>query len=512
MAGAASALAAPANDNFANAAILVGSPATATGSNVGATAEAGEPDHDSSGTNSVWYSWIAPSSGHAKVDLCGSDFDTVLGIYTGTSPAQADLTFVGSDDDGQCDDTSEVSFEAVAGTKYMIAVAGFSEREGSIQITARMVQAPANDNFAAAVTVSGSSFDLEGTTEGATKEGGEANHAEDAGGASVWYRWQAPATARYTLETCDTDYDIYQDTLLAVYTGGAVQSAQVVAFDEDAPACEGESQLRFSAVQGQTYHFAVDSHAGEAAPYTGPFGLHLRPTPVNDDFASPSVLSGSSATVHGTNVGATPQTGEPEDLWGGRSLWYSWTAPASGTTTVNTCGSDAFWALLGVYTVDAGGTPGLIAFDDSESPDSTCAAGPSASASFNAVKGTTYRIALDALFPQEGTQIQTGDVTINLVGQAAAVADRTAPNTTITAAPKAKTKKKTARVSFRSTESPARFQCALDAKAFATCSSPSAFALKKPGKHTIRVRAIDAAGNVDATPASASVKLVKKKG
>ena len=50
-------------------------------------------------------------------------------------------------------------------------------------------------------------------------------------------------------------------------------------------------------------------------------------------------------------------------------------------------------------------------------------------------------------------------------------------------------------------ESGARFTCAVDGGAFAACSSGAALARMGDGPHQLRVRAVDAAGNADATPA-----------
>ena len=79
--------AAPANDDFANAAALTGLPANATGTNMDATTESGEPEHVdvTPAGHSVWWSWTAPSDGDVTVDTCGSDFDTLLAVYTGDS-------------------------------------------------------------------------------------------------------------------------------------------------------------------------------------------------------------------------------------------------------------------------------------------------------------------------------------------------------------------------------------------------------------------------------------------
>ena len=73
--------------------------------------------------------------------------------------------------------------------------------------------------------------------------------------------------------------------------------------------------------------------------------------PVNDNFAGATLITGSSASVSGTNVNATKETGEPNHAGnaGGKSVWWTWTAPASGNVVIDTIGS-TFDTLLGVYT------------------------------------------------------------------------------------------------------------------------------------------------------------------
>ncbi len=85
-----------------------------------------------------------------------------------------------------------------------------------------------------------------------------------------------------------------------------------------------------------------------------------------------------------------------------------------------------------------------------------------------------------------------------------------APETTITKGPKDKTKKKRARFEFTSSEPGSTFECSLDNRAFATCTSPHTVKVKK-GKHSFAVRAKDQAGETDPTPATDSWKRKKKK-
>jgi hypothetical protein len=60
-----------------------------------------------------------------------------------------------------------------------------------------------------------------------------------------------------------------------------------------------------------------------------------------------------------------------------------------------------------------------------------------------------------------------------------------------------------ASVSFNANES-STFACRLDGAAWAACTSPKAISNLSVGSHTFDVRATDAAGNTDATPASAT--------
>ncbi len=85
---------------------------------------------------------------------------------------------------------------------------------------------------------------------------------------------------------------------------------------------------------------------------------------------------------------------------------------------------------------------------------------------------------------------------------ATATPDTTAPETMIDSGPAATTFDTTATFSFSANEPGATFACALDGGAFAPCTSPATYPGLSVGNHTFQVQASDAAGNVDATPAS----------
>jgi hypothetical protein len=85
--------------------------------------------------------------------------------------------------------------------------------------------------------------------------------------------------------------------------------------------------------------------------------------------------------------------------------------------------------------------------------------------------------------------------------------DTTRPNTRMKSGPSGTKTARTARFTFSSTEVGSRFQCKLDKKSWAACKSPKSYKTLKKGAHTFQVRAIDKAGNIDATPAKRSWRI-----
>jgi len=80
--------------------------------------------------------------------------------------------------------------------------------------------------------------------------------------------------------------------------------------------------------------------------------------------------------------------------------------------------------------------------------------------------------------------------------------DRQAPETAIDAAPADPSASSSATFSFSSPDASALFECSLDAAPFTACTSPLVLTGLATGAHAFSVRAIDPAGNLDATPAT----------
>ena len=371
---------APENDQFANAAVLTGAAPSATGTNTGATRETGEPRHCCGyGAQSVWWRWTAPADGRATLSLAGTSFDWVAGVYTG--PSVDALTALAAADDGP------LTFMAVEGTTYQIAVDGWSDSyygSGPISLSLTLADAPANDFYADATVLEGSSDDATGTNVGASREYYEPAHGGYYNDRSVWYRWRAPASGQVSVDTAGSGFD----TLLGVYTGTSMWYLTEIASNDDF----GESpqgRVTFTASRGTVYRIAVDGKWNA----TGSVVLSLRQgtPPANDAFANATAVSGAAVQEAGSTGFATEEAGEPDhaDDEGGASIWYSWTAPSDGALRASTAGS-SIDTLLGVYTGEVVGDLVEVGANDDAIGDATAS-----EVTIDVTEGTEYRIAID---------------------------------------------------------------------------------------------------------------------
>ncbi len=257
-------------NNFASRETVKAAPLMATGSNVGAGREAGEPVPTaiSPAGHTVWLGWEAPSSAYFTFSTCASSISTVIAFYVGSevsnlSEEQSQASFVGPECSGIGDGITSLF---LTGGKVQIMVDGNSFHpapepppvtEGPLTLQIEKTPPPTNDNFVSAAPLDGqiteepsgtrSYFaDQPGYNYNATKEAGEPKHDGDQGGASAWYTWTAPESgvARFGL-CCGTA------NLIGVYTGNAVNALTAVG--------SGKGSAEVAVTAGTTYRVAVDS-------------------------------------------------------------------------------------------------------------------------------------------------------------------------------------------------------------------------------------------------------------
>ncbi len=445
-----------ANNNFVDAEVLASPGGVIPGRNTGATAEPGEPTHaaPAATASSVWYRWTAPQTGTAVFTVSQLN-NPAIAAYTGTTLANlvpvARLT------------NSRLTFDAVAGTTYSLAVGSYSESSrGNFTLTWWTIP---NDHFAHAQTITGNSGSISGRDDGATAEPGE-QEATRLGFNSVWYQW-TPTVSGIAM------IDAPLSRVVGIFTGESfaaltsVRGLQTIAPDRS------NLRLHFNAVAGTSYRITVSTNnystgpfslawqfsalpviastsgdaivqpgakvtisastfVGENATYqwlrdglavvgattatltiasaqvsdAGSYILRVsnengsvdsRPNiltvltpPANDNFSDAASVSGLTGTINGTNVNATGETGEPIhwNLSGtASSVWYRWTAPATGLASLDTVGS-SLDTILAVYTGSTLANLSRLTQDDDRGGNRTSLV------SFSATAGTTYYLAV----------------------------------------------------------------------------------------------------------------------
>ncbi|MDA7610571.1 Ig-like domain-containing protein [Verrucomicrobia bacterium] len=102
----------------------------------GAVKEAGEPDHCGiAGGASQWFAYQSPTDGELTISTDGSDFDTVMGVYTSTGSSFGDLIEITCDNDSGADGLdSSVTFNASKDTIYYVAVDGVEAATGIVNL------------------------------------------------------------------------------------------------------------------------------------------------------------------------------------------------------------------------------------------------------------------------------------------------------------------------------------------------------------------------------------------
>lgn len=109
----------------------------------------------------------------------------------------------------------------------------------------------------------------------------------------------------------------------------------------------------------------------------------------------------------------------------------------------------------------------------------------------------------------EGFASSMGFFALRYAGEAVG-RDERPPQTTIVQAPRRTTSRRRAGFSFTADENGSRFQCRIDRQRWRRCVSPKVMRRVDRGLHVFRVRAIDRAGNVDATPAAARWRVRRR--
>lgn len=233
-----------------------------------------------------------------------------------------------------------------------------------------------NDMIYNAAELPGAAGSVSGTNAGA-----EDGPCED-GPRGVWYRWTAPESGTLRLQ--------------------ARSGARLDVGTQKAPYCAHLDGTRGDGPYGEVFVVGGETRwiliSGDETSFSLDYRLIGAAKPANDDFADAERLLGHAGTLRVTNAGASLEVGEPLHAGkaGGRSLWFSWIAGASGRAVFTTAPAELD-TLLAVYTGDEVTSLTRIASNDDVASDG------SSRVEFVARAGETYRIAVDGDAGAEGS-------------------------------------------------------------------------------------------------------------
>jgi hypothetical protein len=392
----------PPNDNCANATTLQEGVTYFNSTN----ASTDGPDEPGNCTNlgysqignDIWFKWTAPSNGDITVDTCGSSFNTKIAVYAGC-PSAPNSAITCNDDGSGCSlglQTSDLTFTGVAGTTYLIRVGGFNGATGAGQIRLTPPtftpppppQPPANDVCATGARWIADGQTLTGNTALATNDG-TASCGNSATSRDVWFRYRPLTGGTVVVTSCGSTFNTVISTRV-----GACNGAQNTCNDNTNTCTTNASasRVQFVAAAGQLYYIRLAGFNGATGEYainvTGGGGQ----APAANDNCSARAALPLGATPFSTIDTNTDGPVHNACNFAGdnqisNDIWYTFTAPATGTLSINACGAD-FNTKMAVY--NASGCTNyesrLLACND------TGSCGDDASVSLQVTQGVNYTV------------------------------------------------------------------------------------------------------------------------
>jgi hypothetical protein len=334
----------PFSDEEVASAPIGGSVGQGSGSNINATRAFGEPNHAGKrGGHSVWLHWRPPVTGIAVMRTRGSDFDTLLAVYSKDSNGK--LLQVAADDDSGGFLTSLVTFNASTNVDYLIAVDGYFGARGNIVFT----------------------WNLESTDDELPHIGLDPQSQTVTAGEHVVLSVISASTTPQTFQWYRNCEPIRGATN-SIYDIGNVSIADVGIYSVTVA---NSNRVAFSrAADLQIYRSSINTH-GQARAKLG----DLLPTPVATAPARLAAAGLADSPIVSVSVGVvglqqfdtfdgvlpSPIT----NVIGGHSKWFGIHPQADGLLKLDT-GGTPFDTLMSVFTWDGNEDSelNLIAFDD----------------------------------------------------------------------------------------------------------------------------------------------------
>ena len=299
------------NDFFAAALSLAPPSGTEVDSNLSATLESSEPALDvltTGGGASVWYRYTAVQSGNMSVNTSGSQFDTVLTAYTGSTISNLTrLTFNDDIDYSAGVTASSISFNATAGITYYLRVTSFGSARGDITLNWTQANGcpatPVGDFFCAAISRTGDNQSTTQSNTGASTENNEPQPINSSMQASLWFAYTPAANGTLALSVTNSSIN----SILSVHIGGILGNLTTPSGWSDAMGSNTYSASAFNIVKDTTYFIRVASTDQSRGNFT--LSHTFSATPIITVPPAPREVIATTATTDGVvNVSWTEPT------------------------------------------------------------------------------------------------------------------------------------------------------------------------------------------------------------
>jgi hypothetical protein len=229
----------------------------------------------SQGSSDVWYKYKPVTAGGVAFNLCGSSYDTVIAVFSGSCGA---LTQLACNDDsysggnnacGNGNLGSGLNYTLAASSTYLIRVSGYSGASGNYTLTVVggggiiPPSAPANDTCSAAASASVGAIvfsNVGAGTDGPTHAACDFNASNQITG-DVWYTHVGTINGALRVDTCT---GAGFDTRIAVYSGTTCpgSDAALLACNDDSACGSGRSKVSIPVTRNAAYLIRVGGTSG----------------------------------------------------------------------------------------------------------------------------------------------------------------------------------------------------------------------------------------------------------
>lgn len=361
------------NDWFVSARDVDGATGSGIDGTMGASRETGEPRTFGTTAATKWFRYVPDATGTLVLTAGNNDFDTVMGVFTGSSIDR--LNLVARDDDSNGSLGSRLEFTAVAGTEYLVQIGAFGSTFGTFTLSWHLTPvledsppSPPTDVVAASV-----------------------------GADQVKVSWSSPASQ-----------------------GSSPITGYTAVAENGGASCTAPAGTTMCTIPGLTrfvrYTFVVTAtNAHGTSPASGssnPVVLGRE----NDDIGA--ALPVPEGTTESDNESAGSEEGEPvhAGVGGGMSMWFRWSSPTAARVTVSTAGS-GFDTVLAVYAATGLTDPtavtfaGLVEVAANDDADDVL----TSLVEFDAEAGVHYFIAIDGY--SSGGPARSGPILLTLAAE-----------------------------------------------------------------------------------------------